>query len=167
VKLVGEYFWEEIDAASAPYDEPNALHAVLTVDQDTLGFTSLGVEYWDMDRNFAFVNDPFANYAFGIVGSYSNTVPGVGMTAVAADTTAWGVFLNQKWNDTWKTFQRYIDVDYDVAGDYDVTNWSFGVGYNYTSNLYFELVYDDVDYGANNPKKTDDTMIQFKTYVYF
>lgn len=166
VKLVGEYFWEEVEANTAPYDEPNAWHAVLTVDQDVLGFTSIGVEYWDMDQGFAFVNDPFANYAFSIVGSYASPVSGVGMSAVDADTTAWGVFLNQKWNDTWKTFQRYVDVDFDGTGDLDVTNWSFGVGYNYTSNLYFELVYDDVDYG-DDIGETDDSMIQFKTYVYF
>jgi len=46
----------------------------------------------------------------------------------------------------------------------DVTNWTFGVGYNYTSNLYFELVYDDVDYDG---AIADDNMIQFKTYVSF
>jgi len=164
IRLTGEYVMEDIDAGSNWYnttaveDSPNALHGILEVGQDVFGFTSLGVEYWDFDGGFALLNDPFANYSFDIVtnGNYFSN------NSLNADTDALGIFLNQKWNETWKTFQRYVMAD--QTGQADVTNWTFGVGFNYTSNLYFELAYDDVDYDGAYP---DNNMIQFKTYVKF
>lgn len=165
IKLTGEYIMEDIDVGSIWYnagaaeDSPKALHGILEVGQDVFGFTSLGVEYWDFDGGFAILNDPFANYSFNIV---TNGIYFSG-NSLNADTDALGFFLNQQWNEKWKTFQRYIMADQTgVAAD--VTNWTFGVGYNYTSNLYFELVYDDVDYDGAIP---EDSMIQFKTYVSF
>ena len=146
VTLRGRYIWQEIDG----FDDTNAYQAILQVGQDTLGFTSLWIEYADLEKDFAIdTADPYANYGADILG-----------TAMTEDTEVWFVRADQKWNDTWGTFQRYVTVD--KASDVD--NFTFGVNYWYTPNIKFELVYDDVDYDNDTQ---DDSLLRLRTHVFF
>ena len=74
------------------------------------------------------------------------------------------MYAEQKWNDKFATFQRYLDVTYDLetfASSHK--NWLFGMRYMYTPALQFELLYDKID--ADNGY--DDDMIRFRTSVSF
>jgi len=146
VNLHGRYIWQEIDGK----DDTNAYQAILQVGQDTLGFTSLWVEYADLDDGFVIdTDDPYANYGATILG-----------TTMTEDTEVWFVRADQKWSDTWGTFQRYVNVDKAE----DVENYTFGVNYWYTPNIKFELVYDDVDYDGDT---ADDSLVRLRTHVFF
>jgi len=170
VSMTGAYYMNNFDVPAGIIDDAAAWQVFVKVDQDVFGFTSFLAEYWAMDEGFGLINDPFANYAFDVVlnSAYTLTGPsGISGAILDNDTTALFIKATQAWNDKWSTFQRYVNVDQDFADD-EVTNMTFGVGYNYTSNLYFELVYDDIDYGNNaDDDLVDDSMIQFKTYVSF
>jgi hypothetical protein len=78
------------------------------------------------------------------------------------DTDYLAIFARQQWNDKWGTFERYINADYDGYDD-DGTNWTFGVDYQYTPAVLFELAYDSIDFGGGD----DDHMFRFKTFVTF
>jgi hypothetical protein len=152
----GRYIWQEDDAL--PMDT-NAWQAILQVDQEALGFTSLWIEYAQLDQGFfTDTDDPYANYGADVLG-----FPGVGTTLMLSDTDVLFVRADQTWNEKWGTFQRYVDVSRD-AGAPDTTNWTFGVNYWYTPNMKFELVYDDVDYDGWVP---DDNLIRLRTHVWF
>ncbi len=79
------------------------------------------------------------------------------------------VRADQKWNDKWATFQRYIDVDDSYSGKDSTTNMSFGVEYWLNPAMRFELVYDKLDYGTGSNQKyyDDDSLIRLRTHVYF
>ena len=76
----------------------------------------------------------------------------------------------QVWNDKWTTFLKYAQADYDTAGLDDAKNWTAGVTYQYTPAVAFQLVYDNIDFGDNNPagfRSGDDHLIKFRTSVSF
>ncbi len=173
IAFKGVYYMEDIDTVAAGVDDgPSAWRAILDVSQNAFGFTSVWIEYANADDSF-FLFDfngcdtdgsgPFDNY--GAV-----TTPGLGRGQQDKETDILFVKLNQKWNDNWSTFQRYVDSSADPVGggDYDVQNLTFGVKYYYTPNLSFELVYDDVDYGdAWAGTLDDDSLIRLRTHVKF
>lgn len=91
---------------------------------------------------------------------------------VLQDMDVFFVRATQNWNDKWKTFERYCKYDMDNFGD--AKEWTIGVGYQYSPNLYFELSYDDIDLSSdNNPslpfgkKSYDDNQIRFRTFLTF
>ena len=102
-----------------------------------------------------------------------------GTNYIFADGHAKWLKLQQKWNDKWTTFQRFVKADHafkagfeEGPGDIDVTNWTLGIKYYYTPNLSFELVYDNVDYGngwIGSPTfdPIDDSLIRLRTHVAF
>jgi hypothetical protein len=136
-------------------DSANAWKVILDVDQDALKFTSLWLEYAKIDNNFLLDNEPYAYNSNGL------NVAGIG----DADSTKSVIFAaaKQQWNDRWSTFERYVNVDFDVDGIDDATNWTFGVGYQYTPAILFQLAYDSIDFGDD----LDDHLINFRTYVTF
>jgi len=145
-------------------DSPNAYKIIVDVKQDALKFTSLWLEYAKLDANFA-------THINGL--SYAEQASGIIKPAILIDKPwrpfemkYWMIAAEQKWNDKWATFQRYLDVDYDTAiGDLlDHTNWLFGVRYMYTSGLQFELMYDKIE--ADNVNYSDH-MIRFRTSISF
>ena len=82
------------------------------------------------------------------------------------------VKAKQQWNDKWSTFLRYVSAGYDRAHKDDTTNWTIGFGYQYNPAVYFELLYDNVDYGNNDLLGSgflndSDSLIRFRTHVYF
>ncbi len=164
IAFKGQYFMQDNDDAwvaanelegGPGEDSPSAWKAILTVDQDTLGFTSLWIEYADIDGGFVFPNgnDPYGWFS----GSYFISDFG----QVYADTTIINVLAMQKWNDKWGTYVRYLDVDADDMGDYD--NWTAAVTYWYTPALAFEVGYDTL---GGDLDDEDDTVF-LRTVVFF
>ncbi len=154
----GAYYKQDLNVAAGE-DSPAAWQAILDVKQAALGFTSLWVEYTDFDENFtAWTDGPWDNYG---------TVTGTGLGAY--DNILF-VSLNQKWNDKWSTFQRYLSGSARAtgAGFDDTTNWTVGVKYYYTPALSFELAYDKIE---NSQTRTaaanDDNVIRLRTRVTF
>lgn len=155
----GAYYKEDlgknVDAGSE--EKPAAWQAIVDVNQEALGFTSVWVEYTDFDENFeAATAGPWDNYGTVTdtnLGAYNNIL---------------FVKLNQKWNDKWSTFQRYLSGDARGTGvDVDdTTNWTFGVKYYYTPALSFELLYDKIE-NSKTEAGNDDNVIRLRTHVVF
>jgi hypothetical protein len=192
VELKGLYYWQSqgetlargassSSTGAAGYDDSaTAWKAILDVDQEALKFTSLWLEYAQIDNNFI----RFA----GAVGNSKG--PSFGPNPYAwggaeilwnkpwntNTTTVWLIRANQQWNDKWNTFLRYAQADFDTINLDNATNWTVGVGYQYTPAILFELFYDNIDYGNTNgntgsrlanPYVDDDHIIQFRTYITF
>jgi hypothetical protein len=171
IALKGTYMMEDFDTDKNVDDSPSAFRAILDVSQDAFGFTSLWLEYASADDSFylydfsgcaADGSGPYDNYGAPITLGLDKNNQDVGTDILFAR-------LDQSWTDKWGTFQRYADVSHDAptAGDYDVTNYTFGVKYQYTPALYFELAYDDIDYGDDLTTYEDDSMVRLRTHLKF
>lgn len=159
-ELKGAFYFQDKDAGV----EGNAWKAILDVKQEALKFTSLWIEYARFEEGFRADHDP---YAFGgdwevlpalRSGDFNKTAAGAEL-----DIDVLFVKAEQKWNDQWSTFGRFMKA-WDANGkDNDARNWTAGVKYQYTPALSFELAYDDIDidYG------TDDHLIRFRTHLKF
>ena len=133
---------------------PSAWQVIMDVDQNALGFTSVWLEYASFDNGFTMWTDgPWDSY-----GAYTGAAIGGTYDSI------WFVKLQQKWNDQWTTFERYLKGNKRDAGVADLTNWSFGVVYQYNPAVAFELVYDKYENHATAP---DDDMIRLRTTVNF
>jgi hypothetical protein len=169
IAFKGAYFMEDLDRpmAGAVEDSPNAWKAIIDVKQEAFGFTSLWLEYAKLGEGFWFYNnnngyDVWAWDAFGASNLINRNIN--------QDTTVLFAYLSQKWNDKWTTFQRYFTADFDTTGVDDTTNWTFGVKYQYSPAMSFELAYDNVDWGSNNAagyRSGDDHIVRFRTLVNF
>lgn len=169
IAFKGQYFMQDLDDEWAEWDDsPSAWKAVLDVDQDVLGgFTSLWLEYAQIDQNFLFMNaDPYAWAAsasgFGIFKEFFD----IPVNLAVDDTTVLNIVAKQQWNDQWWTYVRYIDFDSDVD-EIDYTGWTASVRYNYTPNLWFEVGYDKIDNDVVDYEGLNDNMVWFRTTVNF
>ena len=140
--------------------------------QEVTGFTAIWIEYVDVDQGFYAATaslTQYGNVSNGGLAQYddfgSPMTPGLGEGFSAG--TALFVRLDQQWNDTWATFQRWGATSLDEPGDRDTTFWTFGVKYWYTPALSFELSSDNVAYGESFKNRYDDSMIRLRTYVKF
>jgi len=168
VALKGQYFMQDHGDRWMGDDSPNAWKAVLDVDQSVLGgFTSLWIEYAQIEKDFRFMNaDP---YGWAAAGSGFTAAKVVGDRVVAfapADTTILNVVAKQQWNDQWWTYVRYINFDCDCPA-FDYTGYTASVRYNYTPNLWFEVGYDMIDSDFLDMGGWDDNMVWFRTTVNF
>lgn len=166
VELKGIYYFQNIgnDLANGFDDSPKAWKAVLDVKQDLLKFTSLWLQYEQVDNSFYGLNQQ-NNMDWGQAISVTDNRP-----MNDNSTKVWMVGAEQKWNDKWTTFLKYAQADYDTAGLDDAKNWTVGVTYQYTPAVAFQLVYDNIDFGDNNPvgfTSGDDHLIKFRTSVSF
>ena len=168
VELKGIYYFQNLGddiRGAALEDSPKAWKAVLDVKQDLLKFTSLWLQYEQIDNTFYGLNGQ-NNMDWGISPSITDNLPGNN----TGTTSVWMVGAEQKWNDKWTTFLKYAQADYDTAGLDDAKNWTAGVTYQYTPAVAFQLVYDNIDFGDNNPggfTSGDDHLIKFRTSVSF
>jgi len=151
-------------------DTANAWKAILAVDQDLLKFTSLQVEYAQINNNFNLWNGPYTKFGYQLRPAGSLDDPNNGTTQVI------GVKAAQKWGETkkWDTWQRYYMASYDIAGVGDIYNIGIGIGYQLNPDVHFALGYDYVDWGSKNkglsptkPNETSDHLIRFNTTVAF
>ena len=166
VELKGIYYFQDLDAdlANGLEDSPKAWKAVLDVKQDLLKFTSVWLEYSQINNNFYNLNGQH-NMDWGGAPSITDVIANLGN-----DNTSkvWMIGAEQKWNDKWTTFMKYAKADFDTTGADDANNWTFGVNYQYTPAVAFQLVYDTIDYGNVSPFDVeDDHIIKFRTSVSF
>ena len=173
IALDGIYYYQDLgDSWAAIYDgvdDPQAWKVILRLEQDLLKFTSLRLEYQEVDNAFIGPNDPYGfPFTSGCIATISNN------RADYADphgtSKYFFAFATQQWNDKWSSYLRYACVDFDTVGLDDATNWGLGITYQYTPAVAFRLAFDEVDYGDNNPdgaKSDKDRIIQFRTTVNF
>jgi hypothetical protein len=164
------YYQDQGDAwagANNTDDTASAWKVAFDIGQDALKFTSLWLEYTQIDNNF-FHNERIGNavaYAFNGASLLSNQPWNVNTT-----TSVYGAWADQQWSDKWRTFAGFYQADYDTANLGDASNWTLGVAYRYSPAMEFELSYDKIDYDDNNPagyRSGDDNQIRFRTYVSF
>lgn len=165
VALKGSYYSQDMGGGV----DPNAWQAILDVKQNALKFTSLWVEYWGFDAGFT---------AWRGIGPWDEFTD-IGGNTRSLTSTNLGLYdnilfirLQQKWNDQFTTFQRYLKGNARAFGSEDTTNWSFGIRYQYTPALNFELAYDKTENPANVggtaiDNNVDDHLIRFRTNVLF
>ncbi|MGC9373327.1 MAG: S-layer homology domain-containing protein, partial [Thermovirgaceae bacterium] len=170
ITLRGAYFQQSIDGVG---DENSLWKAILDVKQEALGFTSVWIEYVDVDKDFyAWTASRLqGGYGTGGLAQYDDfggpMTPGLGEGMQAG--TALFVRLDQQWDEKWATFQRWATCKLDgnfFGFDPDTTFWTFGVKYWYTPAIMFELSYDDVSYGDFWIPE-DNNMIRLRTHVWF
>jgi hypothetical protein len=167
-------------AGSGADDSSSAWKVMLDVGQDTLKFTSLWLEYGQMDNNFEILGglNPYAWYGAEILAArpYGSNISDMTNGAVSLrnnnTTTIWLISAAQQWNDKWDTLLRYAKADFDTQGIRDASNWTFEVGYQYTPAIKFVLGYDNIDYGDYRGDgiglgDESDHMIRFRTFVSF
>jgi hypothetical protein len=161
VELKGIYYYQDMDldeTVVGEWDNTNAWKVILDIDQDLLKFTSLWLEYAQIEGGFFLNNQPYAvNDAL-----LEYIAPG---GFLLDDTSVFGVRATQQWNDKWSTWERYWVADPDNYPMAKTDNFTFAVGYQYNPAVYFELAYDVLDsdgYGYDS-----DDLIRFKTVVNF
>ena len=166
IELKGIYYFQKLgDNWAVAEDSPKAWKAVLDVKQEALKFTSLWLQYEQVDNSFMGLN-PQNNMDWGVVPSISDNRP------VGADSTSkyWMIGATQQWNDKWSTFLKYAHADYDEDWLDDAKNYTIGVNYQYTPAIAFQLTYDHIDYGDTNPAdylNGDNHVVKFRTTVNF
>jgi len=166
IALKGAYYTQNNDIAVAERvasgeDSPSAWKVIVDAKQDLLKFTSLWLEYGKIGEGFRmYQNSPYDSYGAAALNNRN----------VDQDTTIIFVRADQKWNDKWSTFVRYFTADFDTTGIDDTKFYTFGVGYQLNPAVGFELSYDKIDYGDNNPadkNSGDDNVVRLRTVVNF
>jgi hypothetical protein len=159
------------NTASNYDDSASAWKAILDVKQEALKFTSVWLEYGQIDNNFL-TNERFSDYSdLGVSATYTDGGASLlfNMPYNMNSTKIYGARLDQEWNDKWRTYLRFFAADHDTAGVDDAVNWSLGVGYRLNDAVEFELAYDSIDYGQGNNQARigSDNIVRFRTYVAF
>lgn len=142
----------------------NMWRVMLDVRQPALKFTSLWLEYGQMDNNFTRLGLPAPLGDFG-ADLFASVPFNTGTTKL------YGAKATQKWNDRWETFEKYWKFDYDTVGRDDASMWSIGVGYWLNPAVKFELGYESVDYGNSWHEAlgtdTKESIVRLRTTVAF
>jgi hypothetical protein len=175
-QVQGDTLAQELSDSVNNYDDSaSAWKAILDVKQEVLKFTSVWIEYGQIDNNFL-TNERFGEYSdLGVSATYTDGGASLlfnmpyNMPYNMNTTKIYGARLDQEWNDKWRTYLRYFAADHDTAGIDDAVNWSIGVGYRLNDAVEFELAYDAIDYGngADQDRNGSDNIVRFRTYVAF
>ncbi len=150
-------FWNGADWADADLDSTNAWKVIVDVKQEALKFTSLWLEYGQMDMGFV------TPVAMGDGGSLFATTRYENNRMMWDDLKFWRVVANQVWTDKWATHLFYYNYDFDLDATEDHKEYGLGVQYTYNPSVKFGLNYLKVDYDNTN----DDDVIRFRTQVTF
>lgn len=144
VQIRAAYFVQDIDEEYIEEndlygdDSPTTWKVILDIDQNVLKFTSLWVEYVQLDAGFILHNYPW--------GYASNVFPGQLPSYLegknAADVDVFLIRADQKLNAKWTTKERYLIYDTD---DGDAKEWGIALRLQYSPTLSFELGYVDYD----------------------
>ena len=171
VTLQGLYYFQNFDSknlvAGVTEDSPKSWKAQLNIKQDLFKFTGLWVEYAQEDNTFVGRNQ----FAEGS-GAYDwdgNSFLLQNRGFNDGTTKIWFVRADQKWNDKWSSFLRYVNADLDTANADDTKAWTVGVAYQYTPAINFQLAYDNIDFGNGtaNTISGKENLVRFRTYVSF
>jgi opacity protein-like surface antigen len=160
--------WRDVDT-----DSVGAWKVIIDVKQDLLKFTSLWLEYDQLEAGFYL---PYGNVALTLPDEdWGNVNAGSGV--VGNDTTIWRVGAAQQWNDKWSTWlyaagHTLDDGGLNAAGaarDAKLFQWGVGAEYQYNESVAFALGYIDVNWNgdAELAGYVDDHRIQFRTRVSF
>jgi hypothetical protein len=160
--------WNDVDQDSA-----GAWKFIVDVQQDLLGFTSLWLEYDQLDEEFFL---PYGNAALTLPDEdWGNADAGTGF--LGGDTKIWRVGATQEWSEKWSTWLYVAGHTIDNAGensagraqDAKMLQWGLGVQYQYNPSVAFALGYIDVDWNGDAERTgyADDHRIQFRTQVVF
>lgn len=148
IALRGIYYFQKLggDIASAERDDtPSAWKAIIDVQQEALKFTSLWVEYSQVDNSF--VTSAWPRYGIGGVNQASVLL---NQPVNRQTASIWFARAVQQWTEQWSTILRFAHADFDTPGLSDAKEWGVGIGYQYTPVIYFELMYDCVDFGTHS-----------------
>ncbi len=166
IAFKGAYYMQNVDYLNGTPlgidDSPSAFKAILDVSQEAFGFTSLWLEYANMDSDFL-----GSTSWMTADEAYDNYGPAVLANRGTGDTTVIYAKAEQEWNDKFGTFLRYVDADFDMTGVDNTTNYSLGASYQFNPAVKFELIYDKIDYGVGGGMTGDDSLIRFRTEVNF
>ena len=159
VEFKALYYHQAQDNLSAGVeDTASAWKAILAIEQELLKFTSLQLEYAQIDNNFLLSNEPYSNFGNSLLFDVPGTPRAAGTTKV------YGAKAAQKWGETkWDSWLRYYHADFDTTGVDDANNYGLGIGYQLNPAVHFELGYDYIDFGNDD----DDRLIRFQTLVSF
>ena len=146
----GAYGWHDAD-----HDNANAWKVVVDVKQDLLKFTSLWLEYGQMDRGF-FVPAGLTAGAVFAAAELDND------TTMEDDLKYWRAVLGQEWNEKWSSHLFYFGYDFDRYDD--LKEWGLGVTYQYDPSVAFGLNFVKVDWDGD---RGDDHVVRFRTQVTF
>jgi hypothetical protein len=173
---MGETFAFSASGGVADFDDgPSAWKVILDVKQAALKYTGMWIEYGKIYNHFV-TNDRLNIGMGGIGGLGAVTYSGAGasllwnMPANMNATTVYGVRLEQKWNDKWRSFFRYYIADFGTPGIGDTRNWTVGAAYRPNPAVEFELAYDATDCGSAGPgslRNGADDILRFRTSVTF
>ena len=183
VKLKGAYHMQKYnfdDAGKTTWkgytgymdDDPKAWRVILDVDQSVLKFTSLWVEYSKYDGGFLVEHgNAYNSLGTGFSGAFD---PDMGAYVMGSDTKVLNIEAVQKWSNKFSTYAifRKTEADDKVAIKYnadEVKYWSFGVVYQYSPALQFDLSYNDSKWSNIDPAKEDQKNkgIRFRTVLSF
>ncbi len=164
VKFYGIYGKEDLDVdlnGDGDSETPSVWKIGATVDQSVLGWTSVWMEY--------FVADEYADWANNAI---QGAFPVMWKPGANEKMKVFGVGLNQKWSDQWRTGLAFrsgkLDVD-NTNNDPKGSEVEFYVRYYYTPNLYFQVNYNSVDYNADAEAlgNLDGSRVRFRVFVSF
>ena len=163
VNFYGIYAAEDPD--SSDVDNTNLWKVGVFVPQSILGnITSLRAEFFNADEGAFWVNDIYkSDNELGVLNGLVGSRPPKGESV-----SAFMLRLEQSWNPQWRTWFAYRGVTHDKSGGNDpkVTAFEAAIRYNYTKNMFMELLYENADYNAAAGKR-DDSVVRFRTYVSF
>ncbi|MDR2180803.1 MAG: S-layer homology domain-containing protein [Synergistaceae bacterium] len=154
--------WQDVDM-----DSGSAWKVIVDVKQDLLKFTSLWLEYGQVDGDFYL---PTGNLALTLDNW---DIPGGSDGFTAFDMQIWRVGATQQWNEKWSTWLYVSSQTFEEAGDNidaQLLQWGLGVEYQYNENVTFALGYIHLDWDEDAESLgdyTDDHRVQFRTAVVF
>ena len=165
IALRGYFYGQDLDDGWAVADDsPTTWSAQLDIKQDLLKFTSLYVQYIEMDNSW--IGDRAANQYPAVF------IPDLD-GPVGADGTnkTWLITAEQQWGDSkWSSFLQYLTTDWDHNQYDDTDQYTIGVGYQYTPQIKFWLAYNYIDYGDNTAQGANtgnESVILFRTAIDF
>ena len=149
--------WNGADWIDGDFDSVNAWKVIVDVKQEALKFTSLWLEYGQMDAGFV------TPMAMGDGGSMFVTDRYEDNHIMWDDLKYFRIVAGQEWSEKWATHLFYYNYDFDLDATEDFNEWGLGVQYTYNPNVKFGLNYVKIDWDNSD----DDDVIRFRTQVTF
>lgn len=156
----GMYYYQVQDLNTDNNIYSGMWKAIVSVPQEKLKFTSLWLEYNNIDSDFVFVNGVRSLFLNDDIDSryFKNSSP----FSTGTDTNIIRVGLNQDWNDKWSTWAFYSYANFKDVNK--LNNYALGVNYLYNSNVKLSLSGHYFDWNDNTE---DEWMVKGRVAVNF